>query len=526
MYIEQLKITGFKKFKQFSIPFKPQVNVLIGENEAGKSTILEAIDIVLNQKIFYSNNMVEKYFNIDNVNTFKDKPSIQTLPKIEIELFLSSSTDLNMEYFHGVHCSSLEPCIGLKFTYQFDENYRGLIENLFDTPYQNEITIPIDYYIAEWTTFAGRKYINRKSPLKNILIDNSIRKNNIFDSYSKKVFLNTVDTISRQDLSFQFRKNIQKFMNENTTKLEIQDYSFGFDESKTIFENLLDLKSDGISIQNMGKGKENLIKTEIALDASSDLILLEEPENHLSYINTRKLILDIQGTYSMSQIIITTHNPLIVSRLNIQNTIWVTGNGCLSLKDVPEETASYFMRTDNLQLLNYILARKVLLVEGNSEYILLPQLIKNTLNYTLDEKKIELISGGGITYKHYIELSKVLKNTLLVITDNDGDQETIDTISGLNDTEFNIYVKCPSNIEEFTFEICLFNENKEELSSISQKKPKTISEYRNKKMDKNLAYMLKNKTESALRISEEKTYKNNIKLPRYIQEGIQWLVQQ
>lgn len=37
--------------------------------------------------------------------------------------------------------------------------------------------------------------------------------------------------------------------------------------------------------------------------------------------------------------------------------------------------------------------------------------------------------------------------------------------------------------------------------------------------------MLKNKTEAALRISEENTFKNIIVLPEYIQEGIEWLVQ-
>lgn len=79
--------------------------------------------------------------------------------------------------------------------------------------------------------------------------------------------------------------------------------------------------------------------------------------------------------------IITTHNPLIVSRLNLRNTIWITNGKCYSLNDVPE-TANYFMKTDNMQLLNFILAKKVIIVEGNSEFILLPQLVKNSLGYS------------------------------------------------------------------------------------------------------------------------------------------------
>ncbi|BDX48778.1 AAA family ATPase [Enterococcus faecalis] len=39
-YIEKMIIQGFKKFKDFEIVFNKYMNVLVGENEAGKSTIL------------------------------------------------------------------------------------------------------------------------------------------------------------------------------------------------------------------------------------------------------------------------------------------------------------------------------------------------------------------------------------------------------------------------------------------------------------------------------------------------------
>ncbi|MGG1878797.1 TOPRIM nucleotidyl transferase/hydrolase domain-containing protein [Paenibacillus cisolokensis] len=272
--------------------------------------------------------------------------------------------------------------------------------------------------------------------------------------------------------------------------------------------------------------QQALIKTEIALEVRSDLILLEEPENHLSYMNTRKLIKDIQSKCDGAQIIITTHNPLIVSRLDLRNTIWISHEKYYSLEDIPPETAEYFMKTDNMQLLNYILAQRVILVEGNSEYILLPQLVKNEFKFTLEEMHIEILSAGGITYKHYVELSKIIKNRLLVITDNDGDQETIDSVLVINKEYNHILIKCSPDIEEFTFEVCLFNTNESKLKTLSDIKPGTIAEYRGKPMNQNLAYMLKNKTEAALRISEEELYKEKVLLPKYIQEGIEWLVRQ
>ena len=46
-YIKTLHIKGFKKFSELTVPFNEHMNILVGENEAGKSTILEAIKVIL-----------------------------------------------------------------------------------------------------------------------------------------------------------------------------------------------------------------------------------------------------------------------------------------------------------------------------------------------------------------------------------------------------------------------------------------------------------------------------------------------
>ncbi|MFD2045704.1 AAA family ATPase [Ornithinibacillus salinisoli] len=84
--------------------FNKNINVLIGQNESGKSTVLEAIDIVLNQKYFIkSTGVFEQFFNLENVNKYRLNPRIENLPKIEIELFLGDSDDISNAYFNGLH---------------------------------------------------------------------------------------------------------------------------------------------------------------------------------------------------------------------------------------------------------------------------------------------------------------------------------------------------------------------------------------------------------------------------------------
>ena len=48
MAIEKVIIQNFKKFKEpFEISFNENINLLVGDNESGKSTILEAIHVAL-----------------------------------------------------------------------------------------------------------------------------------------------------------------------------------------------------------------------------------------------------------------------------------------------------------------------------------------------------------------------------------------------------------------------------------------------------------------------------------------------
>lgn len=45
MKIEKMQIKNFRKFEELTIEFKPQINIIAGNNAAGKSTILEALAV-------------------------------------------------------------------------------------------------------------------------------------------------------------------------------------------------------------------------------------------------------------------------------------------------------------------------------------------------------------------------------------------------------------------------------------------------------------------------------------------------
>ncbi|EPC67874.1 hypothetical protein XCV [Lacticaseibacillus paracasei subsp. paracasei Lpp14] len=70
-YIKGIRIHGYKRFEDFKAHFQLGLNILIGENSSGKSTILEAIEIVLNQAIFkYDFSQLESLLNQNMVSKF------------------------------------------------------------------------------------------------------------------------------------------------------------------------------------------------------------------------------------------------------------------------------------------------------------------------------------------------------------------------------------------------------------------------------------------------------------------------
>lgn len=533
-YIEKLIIKGFKKFKKFEITFNEEMNVLVGENEAGKSTILEAIDLVLNQKIYGlmdGNN--EQLFNLDNLTNFQNSPEFSKLPEILIEVYLNldSEDKIAKQHFMGLEYTDgnlkKEQKTGIKFWYHFDSDFQ---QDFYKINFSENPNIPLEYYKFEWLTFQGGGYKKLKNPIKPLFIDNSTLKNDLYGSYAKQIFEKKISIDIRRKLSINLKKHINNFLVSEEESLRIGKQSISIDDKKSGISKIIDIRENSISIQNMGKGKENFIKTEVALQIESSLVLVEEPENHLSHSNTKKLIEKIKAESDKSQIIITTHNPLIISRLNVKNSIWITPNcKAVKLSYVDDGVAKFFEKSDNTSLLEFILSEKVILVEGATEYIYVPNFYETVCNKNIDESGVHIISMSGITYKNYIEIAKEIKKPLLVITDNDGNNDRITEIEEINKclkkNGHNILVKCDEKIEYSTFEKVLFNENIDLLNDY-KKDSKVSTIYKKVEVhSKALAYMLKNKADSAIEITTTPKYINNLKVPTYIREGLEWLNQ-
>ncbi|MDV8952516.1 ATP-dependent nuclease [Leuconostoc falkenbergense] len=232
------------------------------------------------------------------------------------------------------------------------------------------------------------------------------------------------------------------------------------DQNRLLVKDTLDVfdsENTDLFVRDSGSGTENIIKTDLSMSSKqSKLVLLEEPENHLSFDLARQQIEKIEGANEEKrQVIVSTHSPLLASKLGVNQLKWLNSEKKLvSFLDISNPTRDFFLKADNIDVLQVILAHKVVLVEGSTEYIIIQDIIQATYGKTANELGIHIVSMGGNYYKRFIEISRITKNKILVITDNDAISKRI-TDAEIASTDY-FMVKMPDNIEDFTFEVALY----------------------------------------------------------------------
>ncbi len=517
-YIHKIKLFNFKRFEKFSIELDPVMNIIIGDNEAGKSTLLQAIDLVLSgSRAKVETQGIDKLLNSNSVADFMNgKKLIETLPRMIIELYFSEIGSFSC---NGQNNTDNIICDGISLICEPSDEYSNEIKDVLES---ESSCFPYEYYSIRFVTFAGEHYTGYRKFLKHILIDNStINTEYATKEYIKAVYNKHVDNKEKAHHLNEYRNAKATFKADILSSINERLKKYEFDVRTDIKSNLisdLTITEDAISIENKGKGRQCFVKTEFALQRTTtgndiDVLLIEEPENHLSHTNMNHLISNIASN-SNKQIFITTHNSLICSRLDLRKAILInsTSDTAIKLNSLPSQTAEFFVKAPHHNILEFALSNKVLLVEGDAEYMLMDTFSKNTLGSTLANSDIHVISVGGTSFKRYLDISILLHIKTAVIRDNDGNVQAncIDRYENYRQPNVKLFYD-PAN-EIRTFEISIFKNNSQVCNELfaSGRRKLTVEEY-----------MLTNKTEVAYILLTEKAAALNA--PPYIKEALQWI---
>ncbi|WP_026705067.1 ATP-dependent nuclease [Flavobacterium soli] len=463
MYLSELKLWNFRKYGSIDsfdlnkpnliVPFNKGLNVLIGENDSGKTAIIDAIKLVLKTHAY-------EWIKVEESDFYKKSDKL----RIELEFKdIKPNEAKNFIEWLGWEGIGEEAKPILRLNYQV-EIKQDKIQVTDVKAGMDETGYPLNAEAREYlkTTYlkALRDADNDLTAKKNSRLSQILKEHEFFKKKSKKEEhqfelefkkLNIkIEEWFKTDGNEKLKKVIDDFLVSFTDKNKTSNISLGESDIKSILEKV----SVGIlNQQNLGLGTMNrLYMAAELLHLKKEnwnglkLCMIEELEAHLHPQAQMKIIEALQKETEV-QFILSTHSPNLASKVKLHNLILCNNNFALPLGEVPNEENERTNRDKYTKLdkydykflerfldvtkANLFFAKGVILVEGWSEEIILP-IIAKRIGYDLTQKEISIVNVGSTAYLKFARIF-LRQNTLeklnipvAIITDLDNRPEAKD----------------------------------------------------------------------------------------------------
>ena len=540
MHVEKVHIENFKGYTFYDLSLDKKINILVGNNESKKSTIVDAINLVLTGHIdnqFLTEERLNPYlFNQEvaqkYITSIKGGETIDP-PEIRIELFFPDDLELP-ENYEGHENFTTQKHKGIGYEISFNEMLRDSYEDMVSNNRELMDSLPLEYYKIRLYLFSGDEILRTQIPLKSLLIDAVSNNINVSNSIITRIIKNDLESEDKLKAKRFFRSIKDKYKDDDihsliSNKIPDKETTASIDpSSRNSWDSHLSVYYKEIPFEYVGKGRQSMMKTDVALRSNkageAKVILLEEPENHLSHSNLLNLLSDIEKNLKNKQVVITSHSSFVANKLGLHNLKLLSEGDPVTFKDLDLKTENFFKKLPGYDTLRILLCEKAILVEGDADELILQKAYKDK------HKKIPIMSGIEVisvnnTYKRFTEIAMALKKKVAVVIDADNSAVTKEEFkkkinadsSKLIDVFFEVNDE-PQQIsdEKFnhnTLEPLLLKYNDlEKLNKIFDTKCETSEDL--------LLYMRSNKTDCALKIFESD---EEIVFPKYIQDAIDFV---
>lgn len=546
--ISKVRISGFKKIRNpFELTFNDLVTILVGDNGVGKSTIVEAINLALSGKYRdapISRSVSEYLFNKDDVALFTNSSQpYLAFPEVRIDVYLEGGDKATAARLSGANCPEKTKKCGFSFTISFDSEYLPEVEEASRSEHFD--SLPVEYFETSWTTFSGEKVTPRMLPITSVLINpNGDMRPSFGTDRATKSLIDTLDKDDRLALSQGARKGKdgfrhavrngginQKLASSTSFKAGKPELDVNLGSADSWYRDLT-ISLSGVPYENIGAGPQCLLQSEISFGSISGgsskptVVLIEEPENHLSYGNLNRL-LSLLNSYQGSQFLCTTHSSFVANKLGLENLVVIgsatDGIPSTTLKHLPEATYSFFRKLPGFETLRLALVDKAILVEGPSDELIIQRAYQDKYGRSPLADGIDVISVG-LAFERFLSIAQLIGKTVAIVTDNDGNPEKVAK-------KFEPYLPL-ENIQAF-FDSKAHNEPHDDyptlrLDTLEATLARSAGREalcsllgRKDESDHSLIhYMETNKTDTALSIFDSET---SIAFPDYITRAIEWI---
>lgn len=433
--IERVIIRNYRVFKELDFLPNESTNIIVGDNEAGKSTLMEAISMAIGGRL-HGRPLAEElnpyWFNIDSVEAYfkARQDNKETVPpSILIEVYLSKTDD--PQTLRGKINSQAVDCPGFTVEISPDSEYSSEFEEYMknDPP----PILPTEYYKVTWRGFHDKPLYRRPKDFGVLHLDSKTSQpSRQIDIYSRQLLKELIDNKESATISVQYRQQrhqltsgILDTVNQKMKKRGgalSSTLSLQIDQSSlSSWDKVVVPHIEQLPFGYVGQGQQVLIKTALALtaeDSNARFVFVEEPENHLSHTSLLHSLDRIEQLAEGRQVFITTHSSYVLNRMGIDNLHLLHHGIMANFGELTEDTVAYFKKQSGYDTLRMVLARRLVIVEGPSDEMIFKRAYFDQTGHTTDHDQIDVIAQGTRN-RRGLELCAALDRNVAVLRDTD-----------------------------------------------------------------------------------------------------------
>jgi predicted ATP-dependent endonuclease of OLD family len=482
MYLQKIEIENYKVFsKTTPSEFHNGLNVLVGENGCGKSSIIDAIRLLLIEDEYGRKGITDYDFHRGFASD--EKPA----EKINMVAYFSSLSEDEKIAFLPWHFDDTR--ISLNLTIENKTNNYGRYKralwggrsksSMFETELFDFIKC---IYLPPLRDAESRLKSGKNSRLARLLINLAEQEDSSSSNIQKTIESKVKsfnETLANEEPISNVNDQISGRLSDALGSVFAQNTSIQFSEVefRRIVENLqllfypfFDLSTPKElfrSLEENSLGFNNIIYLATVLaelrDVEQDkqflnLLLIEEPEAHLHpqlQVKLMQYLEELTQKQENVQIIITTHSPVISSTISLNSIIHINkiDPTLPEITAIPIrycglsiETKDFLERWLDITKSTLLFAKGIIFVEGIAEGMLIPVLAKRYLSIknesnpnapkSLKEAGVSVINMNGIFFNHFMMLfcdidgntnSKKIPTLCSGITDKDPPKSSTQT---------------------------------------------------------------------------------------------------